>query len=135
VRVIVSGSRQRKSKDFREDFYILDYLHSMLDIQTVIHGGASGIDHMAGLWGAMWLREVIEVKANWIAYGRSAGYRRNVRMAEMRPDLVILFPGGPGTKMMSDIAKRRGIRRIFTKKVIVPHTFVPPANTEKIDDD
>lgn len=130
VRVIVCGSRYRKTKDFRDDFYVLDYIHSLLDISTVIHGGQSGIDHMAGLWGAMWLREVIEVKANWVAYGRSAGYRRNAAMADMRPDFVIAFPGGVGTALMVSIAKKKGIKRIYTPRVVVPEDFVARSNWE-----
>jgi hypothetical protein len=130
MRVIICGSRHRKSKDFREDFRVLDYIHTLLNITTVIHGGQTGIDHMAGLWGAMWLREVIEVKANWVAYGRSAGYRRNTAMAEMRPNYVIAFPGGVGTKLMCTIARKRRIKCLYTERVEVPDDFIVPSNME-----
>lgn len=135
VRVIVCGSRFRKTKDFREDFLILDYIHNVIDIRVVIHGGARGIDHMAELWGAMWLRKNIKVSANWVAYGRSAGYRRNAAMADMRPDYVIAFPGGKGTRMMREIAQRRGIPLIHTVNVNVPEDFIPEPNNTEDDDE
>lgn len=48
--------------------------------------------------------------ADWRRDGKSAGYRRNRRMlSEGRPDLVIAFPGGPGTAHMVEIAEKAGV--------------------------
>ena len=39
----------------------------------------------------------------WDFYGKSAGYKRNVIMGSLAPDLCIAFPGGVGTRMMVEI--------------------------------
>lgn len=48
--------------------------------------------------------------AEWEKYGKSAGAIRNQEMLDKgRPDLVVAFPGGQGTKHMVMIAKKAGI--------------------------
>jgi len=55
-------------------------------------------------------QHIQEFKAQWDKYGKAAGYRRNARMLEHpAPDLVVAFPGGPGTANMVMLAKRAGI--------------------------
>jgi hypothetical protein len=39
-------------------------------------------------------------KPDWVTYRDAVGPRRNARMAEWRPDLVIAFLGGTGTADM-----------------------------------
>jgi hypothetical protein len=74
----------------------------------VLHGGADGVDKIAG-WAARFharereLHEVI-VPALWSPYGKSAGPRRNAAMLMLRPDFAFAYPtGGPGT---ADMLKR-----------------------------
>lgn len=69
---------------------------------TVIHGGARGVDVMAGAWAkANRVSQIVEVKADWQEHGRAAGPIRNKRMLdEQKPDVVIAFPGGKGTANM-----------------------------------
>jgi hypothetical protein len=43
--------------------------------------------------------------AEWDMYGPSAGPRRNARMVEWKPDVVIAFPGNRGTADMVRQAK------------------------------
>jgi len=48
-------------------------------------------------------------------YNAAAGAIRNEKMAvEGKPDLIIAFPGGPGTKNMIDVARRKGYKSIIT---------------------
>jgi predicted Rossmann-fold nucleotide-binding protein len=48
----------------------------------------------------------------WDNFGSRAGAMRNENMLLLAPDLVVAFPGGPGTAHMVRIAKRNKIRVI-----------------------
>ena len=53
----------------------------------------------------------------WDKYGKSAGYRRNVQMAEYADSCVVFWDGkSRGTKHMIDIAEKRNLN---LRKVIV----------------
>lgn len=80
---------------------------------TIIEGGAEGADAFARMFaqGRKW--PYMEFKANWKAYGRSAGPIRNRKMLDEKPDLVLAFHNdyehSKGTKDCVEEAKRRGI--------------------------
>jgi len=88
----------------------LDELHRQYGFTFVAEGGANGADTTAFWWrkksgvpGKTW-------KADWNKHGKSAGSIRNQLMLyESEAELVIAFPGGPGTKDMVNKAKMRGI--------------------------
>ena len=76
---------------------------------VIIHGAAAGADSMAGRYAQENGIECQEFPAEWERYGRSAGYRRNQEMLdEGKPDLVVAFPGGPGTQNMVKISRHQG---------------------------
>lgn len=83
------------------------------DTLTVIHGGASGADKIAGEIAAAMGLEVIVEPAKWAQHGRGAGPRRNQLMLEAhRPDMVFAFRvHGPskGTDHMVSIARQAGV--------------------------
>jgi hypothetical protein len=57
---------------------------------------------------------VKEYRAEWHRFGREAGPMRNARMlAEGKPNLVVAFPGGPGTRNMVDLARRAGVEIVI----------------------
>lgn len=99
MKVIVAGSR-----DIGERYYpwIKEHLDaSPYPITTLISGGARGVDSL----GERWAREAgVECEvypANWNLYGRSAGYRRNVEMAQTADALIAFWTGkSPGTEHM-----------------------------------
>jgi hypothetical protein len=86
---------------------------------TIIHGGARGADRMAGDWAdENWIQSK-EYPADWERYGRRAGYLRNKQMLEEgKPDLVIAFPGGEGTKMMVTLAKAAKVEVIEVTEIL-----------------
>jgi hypothetical protein len=104
MRVIVCGGR-----DFRSPAQVwraLDHIDAEVGITALMQGGAKGVDTFAKEWAAT--RPAIErfvCEADWATYGRSAGPRRNARMLEWKPDMVIAFPGGHGTRNMVNQAK------------------------------
>lgn len=78
---------------------------------TVISGAARGADKLGENWAAIHKVPVIRYPAEWNLYQKSAGYRRNEKMAEHAEALIALWDGqSPGTKHMIDIATRKGLR-------------------------
>jgi len=78
---------------------------------TVIHGACrTGADRWADEWAVVNWCPIEEYPAQWDAFGRGAGPIRNQRMLdEGKPDLVVAFPGGRGTKDMVRRAKAAGV--------------------------
>ncbi len=67
----------------------------------IIQGGATGADKMAKDWANLSGIPCIGVEANWYFFNNGAGHIRNGWMLEWcTPDLIIAFPGGPGTTDM-----------------------------------
>lgn len=78
--------------------------------EVVIHGAARGADSIAGKVADELGLETEVYPAEWDKYGKSAGYRRNAQMLkEGEPTVVVAFPGGKGTQMMIDLAKKDGV--------------------------
>lgn len=86
-----------------------------LDI-TIISGAAKGADSAAADWAIVNYANLEEYPADWKTHGKSAGFIRNKQMLEEgKPDYVIAFPGGKGTAMMVDIAKKAKVPVIEIK--------------------
>ena len=106
--VIVCGGRDwdRRELTFQE----LDRLRAELGITTVVHGAARGADNLAGEWARARNIAARDFPAQWNKFGRRAGFLRNQQMLdEGRPDAVIAFPGGAGTRGMMRIAREAGV--------------------------
>lgn len=103
-RVIVCGGR-----DF-DDYNLLKSYLDTHEISTIIHGNARGADSLADRYARENAIDRIVYPANWEGHGKSAGFIRNSMMLNHgKPDKVIAFPGGRGTEMMIDIAKKAGV--------------------------
>lgn len=106
MNILVCGGR-----DFSDYQLMSEVLSDYEDVaDVIIHGGAKGADKMAGVWAKSNGVHSAEVTALWNSYGKSAGYKRNTAMLLLKPDLVIAFSGGVGTKMMVDLARRGNIK-------------------------
>jgi hypothetical protein len=94
----------------------LSALHEKYVFTRLIHGAARGADMLAAGWGFKNNIPCMAYPANWERYGKSAGPRRNIQMlVEGKPDMVIAFPGGRGTKHMVEIAKKAKIKVLEIK--------------------
>ena len=102
MKTIIAGGR-----DYRLSYEDLLYL-SELNITEVVSGGSRGADTDGETYAGMTDIPLKKFPADWNKYGKSAGYRRNVEMAEYA-EAVVLFPGGKGTNHMFDIAKKFGL--------------------------
>jgi predicted Rossmann-fold nucleotide-binding protein len=54
--------------------------------------------------------------ANWNAWGRAAGPRRNQEMLMRKPNLVVAFPGGEGTADMVQKAIAAGVKVVHCNR-------------------
>ena len=111
LKVLVCGGR--KFAGWRALEQALD----LVGPDIIIHGAATGADSLAGRYAqenevecrsfpAKW--KVRDKNGRWFT-DRGAGHKRNQQMLdEGNPDLVMAFPGGPGTKNMARISRQQG---------------------------
>lgn len=111
LRILVCGGRHFSDYDF-----IAQALRSLCTEAQgimIIQGGATGADSLADQWAVAngLCSETYEIKKEeWDQYGNMAGSIRNKRMlVEGKPDMVVAFVGGRGTRDMIDQAKAAGI--------------------------
>lgn len=108
MRVLVCGSRDYADRAMV--YAVLDRVRAKHPDLYVIHGGASGADHLASDWAEAAGVPQQEFLARWSEYGRRAGPMRNQRMLEEgKPDAVVAFPGGTGTEDMVRRAAASGL--------------------------
>ena len=104
MRVLVCGGRAYNRGDLVDRR--LDQLHKAQEITVLIHGGADGVDTLAGEWAE---RNGVRMVMCLILAGEG-GFKRNRRMlVEGRPDLVVHFPGRRGTRDMVERATRAAV--------------------------
>ncbi len=110
MKVIICGGRTFTNTTIAYPF--LDKIHAETPITHVIEGGAKGGDLIGRNWAHSRKIDYTTVNAEWDKYGRSAGPKRNIKMADMKPDTIIALPGGTGTAHMIKTGQSRGIRII-----------------------
>lgn len=103
MKIIICGGRDFRDYELLSKY--MDGFHKQNKITLVIHGGSKGADKLAGEWA--WSRGISYkiYHAEWDKYGKSAGPIRNKQMLMEKPDCVIAFPGGAGTKNMCELAE------------------------------
>jgi len=105
-RVLVCGGRHYNNIPYLCGF--LDCYHSQFIIDLIIEGGATGADNLARRWALMNRVPFETVAADWRRHGNTAGLIRNREMYDKwKPDVIIAFPGGPGTADMVTYARSR----------------------------
>lgn len=117
-RVLVCGDR-----DWDDQEAIWKYLDKIYEqwgqSMFLITGGARGADDIARDWAVANHVDHITLYAKWDTLGRSAGPRRNRRLAKLKPHLVVAFHDNlaesKGTKDMYSLAKKLEIPRKHIK--------------------
>jgi hypothetical protein len=80
----------------------------------IVSGCATGADSVAIDWAVVNWCHWLEFPAEWDKHGKKAGFIRNQKMLdEGKPDVVIAFPGGNGTKDMIRRAEAAGVKVII----------------------
>lgn len=108
-RVIVAGGR-----DFNNYAGLaasLDYLlKNINDEIQIVCGMARGADKLGEQYAKERGYKVIYMPADWDIDGRSAGFKRNIKMAEYADALVAFWDGkSSGTRHMIETAKSKGL--------------------------
>lgn len=113
MRVLVCGGRNFQDVTLLEET-LAQYIYGPED--TLIAGKARGADTLAANYGRRQGAHVIEFPADWEQYGKSAGHIRNQQMLdEGKPDLVIAFRGGAGTKNMIERSLKAGVEVVVVE--------------------
>lgn len=108
MKTIIAGSRGFT------DYELLKAACEQHTITTVISGTARGADQLGERYAIEKGIHLTRMPANWNLYGKSAGYRRNMEMADIADQLIAFWDGkSPGTKHMIDIATTKGLK-VFT---------------------
>jgi hypothetical protein len=107
-RALVCGGRDYT--DRAALFRSLDELHAQRHFTLIIHGDATGADRLAGQWARLTGVPEDANPPKGVRFGTAAVFSaRNTRMLLKNPDVVIAFPGGPGTRNMIVQAELSGI--------------------------
>lgn len=109
-KLIVAGSRNFDDYDFLKD--TLDHLlQNKLPNVVIVSGNARGADVLGEKYAVERGLDIAEFPAEWDKHGKSAGYRRNVEMADYSDACVVFWDGvSKGSKHMADIAKKKGLQ-------------------------
>lgn len=130
TRVLVCGGRNFRDRALL--FATLDRLHAERKFTALMQGEAPGADRLARDWActkreierwkcpAKWTDlshpdAVIRTRRDGTKYDAKAGTRRNAKMLEWKPNLVVAFPGGSGTADMMRRARAAGVEVIEVK--------------------
>ena len=77
-------------------------------------GKIRGADLLAEEYWRSKMRPYRGIPADWDTYGKAAGYRRNQYIAyNLKPKMLIAFPGGRGTGLAIDLAVRLDINLVM----------------------
>lgn len=109
-KVIIAGSR-----DFDNYKLLEEYCDKVLVNQKnieIVSGTARGADTLAIHYAHNRGYKLTEFPANWDKFGKSAGYKRNVQMAEYANACIVFMKkeGTKGSQHMIDIAKRKSLK-------------------------
>lgn len=99
MKTIIAGSRS--ISDYNLIKRILNTVNKDIGITTVVSGTANGVDKMGERWAVENHLPVEFFPADWDKYGKSAGPKRNIQMAENSDALVCIWDGSSkGSKHM-----------------------------------
>lgn len=101
MKTIIAGSRNIKDLEIVE----CAIKSSEFKITEIVSGGARGVDKLGEEYARKNKIPVTKFPAQWDKYGKSAGYKRNVEMANYADCLIAIWDGeSKGTGHMIDTA-------------------------------
>lgn len=113
MKVIVAGTRPPVSYKHVKDAIA----NCGFEIDEIVSGNAWGVDRLGELYAQQNHIDLVIFPANWEKYGKSAGLRRNEKMANYADALVAVWDGqSKGTKHMIETATKKGLK-VFVWKI------------------
>ena len=113
MRVIIAGSRNIT------DYNLVKSVikESGFEITEVVSGTARGVDRLGEHWAIENNISIKKFPAEWDKYGKSAGYKRNIEMAQYAENLIaICLDDSKGTMHMVN-TMRKFCKSIFLKNI------------------
>jgi len=108
MRTIIAGSRNVTPEEFLAGMLGCSWLD---DITEVVCGKAAGVDTFGEEWAKECNIPVNYFPAKWGLFGRSAGPRRNLEMAQNADALIAIWKdNSSGTKNMIGHAKNLNLK-------------------------
>lgn len=105
-KVIIAGSRSFNNYNFLKETCNRLLINKLPEV-TIISGTAKGADSLGERYAQEKGLKVDLYPADWDFYGKSAGFKRNIQMAEQADALIAFWDSkSHGTKHMIDIAER-----------------------------
>lgn len=113
MKIAIIGSRETGNINFEQE---LEKRFHKISNDTIISGGARGIDTLAALYARKHGMKLIEFRPDYATYGRGATFVRN-RLIVDAADVVIAFWNGTskGTKYTIDYAKKQHVPLIIIR--------------------
>lgn len=110
MKIVIAGGRDHYPTV--EEAVAVALVLRSVTVTEIVSGGARGVDTWAiDLAKSLGIPCKIFM-ADWDLYGKSAGYKRNFKMAQYS-DAVILLTGGIGTQNMRKVAKEQGLKILY----------------------
>jgi|Cm1ome_4_1110797.scaffolds.fasta_scaffold00136_25 hypothetical protein len=111
MKIAIVGSREPGNINFAKE------LEKRINIQsgdTIISGGAKGIDSLAAEYATAHGLELVEIRPNYAKNGRGATFIRNREIVD-NADMVVAFWNGTskGTKYTIDYANKKGVTTLI----------------------
>ena len=101
MKLLIAGSRSIT------EFDISPYI--ITDVDTIISGGASGIDNLAEKYADNHKLSKIILRPKYYLYGRAAPLKRNEVMVDIADAVLVIWDGtSSGTKYTIQYAKKLG---------------------------
>lgn len=117
MKVCICGSRLIKK--YSDVGPVLDKHFASLPISEVVSGGCKGPDLLAETWAVKNNIPIKRFNAEWDKYGISAGFKRNVLMADYADEIIAFMPENIDTKGTSHtirLAQKQG-KKVYVYRV------------------
>jgi len=112
MKTIIAGSRNiNDNKTVQDAMNIADLPPHSIHITEIVSGCARGVDQIGEQLAKFYGIPIKRFPAQWERFGRSAGYKRNAKMAKYADALIAIWDGkSRGTKHMINLATASGLK-------------------------
>ena len=111
MRVAIIGSRTFNDYEYLKG--IMGIINESVAISCVVFGGANGADSLGEQWANENKIKTDIYLAEWNLYGKSAGFRRNIKIVDNADYLIAFWDGkSKGTKHTIGLATEKKLEVI-----------------------
>lgn len=110
-KVIIAGGRYFNNYELLREKCLSILSDKMETCEVyVVSGCAKGADSLGEIFANEFMLKINKFPADWETYKKSAGYKRNVQMAENADALIAFWDGkSKGTQHMINIAREKNL--------------------------